>query len=79
MPLSERNGQGGDQREDRVLGKPAHAAEQDLRAALDELRPSGEIRVEARAQQSIRTGRWFTLDGACAGTSIIGMQEIGLP
>ena len=33
--------------DDRVLGQPAHAAEQDLRVALDQLRPAGEVRVEA--------------------------------
>ena len=33
--------------EDRVLGQPAHAAEQELRVAADELRPPGEVGVEA--------------------------------
>ena len=35
------------QHEDRILGQPAHAPEQDLAIAVDELRPTGQVRVEA--------------------------------
>ena len=35
------------EREDRVLAQPAHAPEQQLRLAADELRAAGEVGVEA--------------------------------
>ena len=33
--------------DDRAFGQPAHAAEQQLRVALDQLRPAGDVRVGA--------------------------------
>ena len=40
-------------RDDRALAQPVHAAEQQLRLALDELRPAGEVRVEALEQAAV--------------------------